>query len=229
MEAIVTAIENDVTFLEPTAADESVIGLVHSQFHIDQIRSEGLYEIAALAAGGAIAAVETGLRDPSFGLIRPPEHHASSDSCRGFYFFNNMAVAIENLMHQGKISTAFILDFDLHYGDGNVNILGNRRGVTILNPGAGDRVSYVVGVQNALENTPVDIIGVSAGFDSHKADWGGLLSTTNYYEMGQIVRTAAKRNQGGCFGILEGGYNHAELGQNVRAFLRGLAGSIFSE
>ncbi|MBW2368583.1 MAG: histone deacetylase family protein, partial [Deltaproteobacteria bacterium] len=96
-------------------------------------------------------------------------------------------------------------------------------GVTILNPEAGDRASYVAEVQETLENTPVDIIGVSAGFDNHKADWGGLLSTENYHEIGQMVRTAAERNHGGCFGILEGGYNHAVLGQNVQAFLRGLS------
>jgi len=28
----------------------------------------------------------------------------------------------------------------------------------------------------------------------------------------------------GCFGILEGGYNHQVLGRNVRAFLHGLRG-----
>ena len=40
--------------------------------------------------------------------------------------------------------------------------------------------------------------------------------------MGKLVRETAIRNKGGCFGILEGGYNHAVLGKNVWAFIKGL-------
>jgi len=40
--------------------------------------------------------------------------------------------------------------------------------------------------------------------------------------MGKMVKEAAKRNQGGCFAILEGGYNHRVLGQNVLALLEGM-------
>ncbi len=53
-------------------------------------------------------------------------------------------------------------------------------------------------------------------------DWGGLLTTGDYREMGQMVREAARKNGGGCFGLLEGGYNHRVLGGNVLAFLEGM-------
>ncbi|HCF50856.1 MAG TPA: acetylpolyamine aminohydrolase, partial [Syntrophomonas sp.] len=53
---------------------------------------------------------------------------------------------------------------------------------------------------------------------------GGLLKTEDYTTMGRLMREAARRNRGGCFGILEGGYNHAVLGQNVLAFIEGLGG-----
>ena len=79
-------------------------------------------------------------------------------------------------------------------------------------------------VERTLANVSFDIIGVSAGFDNHRDDWGGLLATEDYETMGRMVRQAAERNQAGCFGILEGGYNHAVLGRNVRAFLRGMGG-----
>jgi acetoin utilization deacetylase AcuC-like enzyme len=39
-----------------------------------------------------------------------------------------------------------------------------------------------------------------------------------------LLKTAAQRNRGSCFGILEGGYNHEVLGQNVLAFVEGLGG-----
>jgi hypothetical protein len=95
--------------------------------HIEYVRQEGLYDIAALAAGGAIQAARLGLETPTFGAIRPPGHHASRDSCWGFCYFNNMAVALLTLKDEGLIETATILDFDLHYGDGNVNILDHRK------------------------------------------------------------------------------------------------------
>ena len=55
------------------------------------------------------------------------------------------------------------------------------------------------------------------------ADWGGLLNTEDYEEIGYRVRSAADRNEGGCFGILEGGYNHDVLGENVLALIQGMA------
>lgn len=67
-----------------------------------------------------------------------------------------------------------------------------------------------------------DIIGISAGFDNHERDWGGTLKTEDYYEIGRLVRKASIRAQGGCFAILEGGYNHEVLGHNVLALIEGL-------
>ena len=66
------------------------------------------------------------------------------------------------------------------------------------------------------------MIAASAGFDNHEADWGGLLKTEDYTFMGRLMRETAYRNKGGCFGILEGGYNHSVLGKNVLAFINGL-------
>ena len=56
-------------------------------------------------------------------------------------------------------------------------------------------------VMNAL---PADIIGISAGFDHHIHDWGGLLFTRDYYAMGKMVANSAREGNGGCFAILEG-------------------------
>ncbi len=63
---------------------------------------------------------------------------------------------------------------------------------------------------------------MSAGFDNHVADWGGLLATDDYRTMGRLVRRAALRSKGGCFAVLEGGYNHEVLGGNVLAFIEGM-------
>lgn len=222
MEVVVDTIAPHVDLYSFPPAAESDLLAVHPKDHIERIRHQGLYDVAALAAGGAIQAAETGMVEPSFGLIRPPGHHASANSCWGFCFFNNMAISLYRLRSTGRIETAFILDFDLHYGDGNVNILDHEPWVDILNPESRDRQSYLNDVKNALETTTADVIAVSAGFDNHVKDWGGLLTTADYRTMGVWARKAASRNNGGCYGILEGGYNHEVLGGNVLAFLRGL-------
>lgn len=223
IEAIVAAIEGHVAFVTAEPAEEEQIAAVHTPAHIERVRLNGLYDIAALAAGGAVQAASVGLSEPCFALIRPPGHHASAGSAWGFCHFNNMAVALQAMKHAGRIQTAYVLDFDLHYGDGTVNILEHRGYVGIHNPGAHERKAYLWEVAEELSRCRADIIGVSAGFDNHRQDWGGLLTTEDYFELGRMVREAARRNRAGCFAILEGGYNPYVLGKNVLAFINGLS------
>jgi acetoin utilization deacetylase AcuC-like enzyme len=224
IEAIVETIEPHVEFVPAEPALRQDIAAVHTEMHIQQVENQGLYEIAALAAGGAIQAAQIGLSEPCFGLTRPPGHHASAASAWGFCYFNNMAVALEALRRQNKIESACVLDIDLHFGDGTVNILGKRNWSTVINVEVDSRSHYLQKVEEAMKNCRADLIGISAGFDNHVADWGGLLHTEDYEEIGYRVRSAADRNGGGCFAILEGGYNHEVLGENVLALIQSMAG-----
>ena len=226
MEAIVEVIKDDVEFIPAVPAAEEDITMVHDNVHIDAVRHEGLYSIAALAAGGAIQAAALGFEEPSFGLIRPPGHHASSGSAWGFCYFNNIAIALAVLKKQKKIQTAYVLDIDLHYGDGTVNILEGKKWVTVHNVGAGTRNAYLDEITREMERCQADVIGISAGFDNHQEDWGGLLLTGDYQEIGKMIRKTAIRLGSGCFGILEGGYNHQVLGVNVRALIEGLSDDL---
>jgi acetoin utilization deacetylase AcuC-like enzyme len=222
IEAVVKAIRDRVTFIDATPAGEEDIAAVHTPSQIQGVAREGIYTIAALAAGGAIQSAEIGLKEPCFALIRPPGHHASAGNAWGFCYFNNMAIALEKLKRENRINKAFVLDIDLHFGDGTVNILEGSGYVSIYNPVASYPEEYLKNVKSRLFSEKVDIIGVSAGFDNHAEDWGGLLSTADYTEIGRMVREASKKNRGGCFAILEGGYNHSVLGQNVMAFIEGM-------
>lgn len=223
MEAVVAAIRDQARFIEAKPATEADITAVHTPAHVARVREKGLYDISALAAGAAIQAAEIGLTEPCFALIRPPGHHASADSSWGFCYFNNMAVALTAMKRRKKIQSAFVLDFDLHYGDGNVNILGPEPWVTLHNPESRERHEYVRNVAQVLSGVTADIIGISAGFDHHRQDWGGLLETDDYYRMGFLVRETANRAGGGCFALLEGGYNHPILGESVAALLAGMS------
>jgi len=70
------------------------------------------------------------------------------------------------------ISMALVLDIDLHFGDGTVNI---------HNPSERSREQYLYQVGHILSGVEVDLIGISAGFDNHIDDWGGLLETEDYF------------------------------------------------
>ena len=224
LEPVVEMIKSHVEFVEAKPATETQLEFVHPKTHIRRIKHLGLFDIAALAAGGAIQAATVGMTEPCFGLVRPPGHHASADSCWGFCYFNNMAIALESLKRTNAIQSAYVLDIDLHYGDGTVNILGSRQYATVHNVEASTRKAYLDEVSTRLSHCDADIIGISAGFDNHRDDWGGLLTTKDYQKIGQIVGEIARRNDSGCFAVLEGGYNHDILGENVLALIDGLAG-----
>ena len=168
VESILTAIGNRFKFIQPEPASEEQILMVHTPEMIERAQRKGLFSIAALAAGGAIKAARIGLTEPAFALIRPPGHHASRDIAWGYCYFNNMAIALTALKKEGAVQTALVLDIDLHFGDGTVNILGEKPWATVVNPNKeGTRESYLDEVAQTLSNTEVDIIGVSAGFDLH--------------------------------------------------------------
>jgi len=95
--------------------------------------------------------------------------------------------------------------------------------VTVVNVEGHRRSRYLQEVEEVMKNCRVDLIGIFAAFDNHAEDWSGLLCTEDYEEIGYRVRLAADRNGGGCFAILEGGYNPKVLGENVLAPMQGMA------
>jgi acetoin utilization deacetylase AcuC-like enzyme len=224
MQSILNVISEDYEFLEPTLANEEDIIAIHTLSHINYVKRIGLYNISSLAAGGAIQAAFIGLKEPCFALIRPPGHHASAERSWGFCYFNNMAISLERLKREKAINRAFVLDIDLHFGDGTVNIFRKKDYVAIFNVSSNNRESYLKAVAKELGEQQSDIIGISAGFDNHKDDWGGLLETQDYTTIGEMVRETCETKRCGCFAILEGGYNHQVLGHNVTALLQGMAG-----
>jgi acetoin utilization deacetylase AcuC-like enzyme len=227
MESIVKALEKDFEFVEPVPASERDLERVHGRSHIQYVKGDSLvYEIGCLAAGGAILAAEMAFENqPAFGLIRPPGHHASSHSCWGFCYFNNIAIAIKKLLSEEKIKGALILDFDLHFGDGTANTFSGSQSVSYFHPEGTRREGFLEEVKQCLQTEkPYDIIAISTGFDRHEEDWGGLLKTEDYFTIGKWAKEASlERCQGRRFGVLEGGYNHSVLGINVRSLLQGLS------
>jgi acetoin utilization deacetylase AcuC-like enzyme len=227
IKAIFDALPPRTAFLTPEPAAPEDLLLVHTPRLLQSMTNQPeVYEIALLAAGGAILTAATALAGaPAFGLLRPPGHHASPDSHWGFCFFNNMAIAIEQLRRQGLIQRALILDIDLHFGDGTDRFFSRIPEVEVINIESSRRDQFLSEVQQALKvSRAVDIIGVSAGFDTYVKDWGGILQTDDYQQIGLWVKQAALTDcQGRRFALLEGGYYLPDLGKNCLAFLNGLA------
>jgi len=215
-------------FIEPKPATKEDILRAHTERHYNYInRDPLLFELASLSAGGAILAAEEAYEGKStFAVIRPPGHHASADSCWGFCYLNNISISLLKLFSEGKINSAFVLDFDLHTGDGNINILTFRNDdfkVKILNPNSSGRVNYLKEVQNYMEELEnVDIFVASAGFDQGIEDWGHLLYPEDYTDLGELMKTySEKLCEGRRYALLEGGYNHDVLPKNANSFYQG--------
>ncbi|MFW9974015.1 MAG: histone deacetylase family protein [Candidatus Thorarchaeota archaeon] len=224
----------DYEFVEARAATEEEILRAHGTRLLDSVKHDYdstkpglLYKMATLAAGGAIMTGEIAVEgEPAFGLIRPPGHHASRDSYWGFCYFCNVAVSLLHLRAKGLIESAYILDFDLHTGDGNINILGDDSKFVIHNPSGNGDDQFLKDIKRSFDSAPeVDIIVASAGFDQYEDDWGGNISTNAFRKIGRMMHDfAEERCEGRRYGLLEGGYNYADLGKNVLAFCDGLRG-----
>lgn len=227
MESIMDLVlmQRDYSMLKPTAAQIEDVLRAHTEGHVNRVREdEKLFRMALLSAGGAISAAEIAFDgEPAFACIRPPGHHASRASYWGFCYFNNMGIALLKLRLEGKIKGAFVLDFDAHKGDGTIDVLSECPEIEILNPVSGDREVYLAEIEERLNKIDgIDIIAVSAGFDSYEKDLGKKLKTFDFYLIGLLLKKSSKRLcNGRRFAILEGGYYLEDLGKNVLAFCQG--------
>ncbi len=123
--------------LRPRAATEEELALVHTQAHIAGIKAlsegygadagaltpmgRGSYEIAALAVGGVMAAVDAVLAGEvrnAYALTRPPGHHALADLAMGFCLFANIAIAVKRAQREGRVARVAVVDWDVHHGNG---------------------------------------------------------------------------------------------------------------
>jgi acetoin utilization deacetylase AcuC-like enzyme len=126
-------------------AQESQLRLVHSAGHVERIKELALagggaidadtfvgepsYRAALHAAGGACemtAALMKGEATVGFCGVRPSGHHAEADRAMGFCLFNNVAIAAEHAIRELGAKRVFILDWDVHHGNGTAEAFRRR-------------------------------------------------------------------------------------------------------
>jgi acetoin utilization deacetylase AcuC-like enzyme len=136
---------------EAPAAEERELELIHSAEHVGSIRELGLsgggavdadtfvgeasYRAALHAAGGACAmtrALLSGGDKGGFCALRPSGHHAEPGRAMGFCLFNNVAVAAELAVRELGAERVFVLDWDVHHGNGTAEAFRRRADVLFV-------------------------------------------------------------------------------------------------
>lgn len=165
-----TGMWNNLQHLLIDSAPTEIIRLVHSSQHLkfikdrcDQAGESGSvfldqgdtpvslnsYDVALLAVGGVTAAVDavcSGVLTNAFCAVRPPGHHAETNTPMGFCLFNNVAIAARYAQEKFNVRSVAIIDWDVHHGNGSQEIFYNDPSVFFISlhqypfyPGTGAR------------------------------------------------------------------------------------------
>ena len=256
-----------ITVLEPREATNTELERIHDADYIarvaatagrtvafdpDTYTSPQSHEIARLAAGAAVQAVDRVLDGPAgsraLALVRPPGHHAERNRAMGFCFFNNIAIAAAHARARGLARVA-IVDYDVHHGNGTQWAFYDDPSVLFVSshqypyyPGTGFTVNLPIeagGTSGDYETlyaslvVPVvrqfspQLLLVSAGFDAHADDpLGGMrVSSAQFGRLTAMLAALADECCGGrVVAISEGGYDLVALRESATAAARVLAG-----
>ena len=183
--------------LEAPIVSDAVLERVHSPTHVDAIRKlaaagggpidedtfvgEASFRAAQYAAGGACQMVERLLSGPqrvAFSGVRPAGHHAERDRAMGFCLFNNVAIAAESAIAEHGLERVFVLDWDVHHGNGTAEIFRRRADVLFASihqigiyPGTGLLTEQAPGWARATRSTSRSTRDRRAGSGSRS--WSG--------------------------------------------------------
>jgi acetoin utilization deacetylase AcuC-like enzyme len=213
-----TGLLKELKTAQTRPAPRQALARVHSETYLraldDLSPTQGLVSVdpdttlnpfslnAARQASGsllqAVEAVTSGEADRAFCAVRPPGHHAEAGAAMGFCFYNSIAVGAAHALTLPGIDRVAILDFDVHHGNGSVDIFKDRDEVLVCSsfqhPYYPHRYADIergniintplpAGSSGALFRTRIEedwwpalarhqpqLILVSAGFDAHRDD-----------------------------------------------------------
>lgn len=139
--------------LTPTPADLDLVHAVHSPVYTQELRhitrsinqvillnpdtyaGPASFEIALLAAGGAVSAVDSvlaGQAANALAVVRPPGHHATAANPMGFCLLANVALAAHHARRAFGLERILIVDYDVHHGNGTQDAFYDDPGVLFI-------------------------------------------------------------------------------------------------
>ncbi len=142
-----------LTCIDPAPASDEAVLRVHDPAYLERIRATAArgggnigavaathigangFDLAMLAAGGAMAAVDAVLQGRvgnAYVLMRPPGHHAERAEGKGFCVFNNAAVAARHAQAVHGLKRIALLDWDAHHGNGAQQIFWDDASVLAM-------------------------------------------------------------------------------------------------
>lgn len=135
-------------FVNPTAASDDDVALVHHRNYIRKLQtgklsyleilrleipySPELIHAVWLCAGGSILAGRLALEDSVAANVGGGFHHAYPDHGEGFCVLHDVAIAIRRLQKDKVIERATIVDCDVHQGNGTAAIFRGDHSVFTL-------------------------------------------------------------------------------------------------
>ena len=146
----------------------------------DTLVSPGSLEAALRGVGGCTAAVDAvlgGEAKTAFVAMRPPGHHAETETAMGFCLFGNAAIAAKRALDYHGLSRVAVLDFDVHHGNGTQDLLWDEPRTLFcsshqmpLFPGTGS--AHETGAHSNVINTP--LAPMTGGAEMRRA-WGDTI------------------------------------------------------
>ena len=88
--------------------------------------SSGSLTAAYRAAGGVLRAIDlvlSGEAKNAFVAVRPPGHHAETQTAMGFCLFGNIALGAKHALDFHGLKRVAVIDFDVHHGNGTQELL----------------------------------------------------------------------------------------------------------
>ena len=222
VESIINVLKKkkDLIWEKPGVVPEKILNLTHTEDYIknlknsfpkkginfldgDTVVSPGSKEAVFDAAGSTIKAID-GIQNKKFTnafcVVRPPGHHAEKNKAMGFCCLSNAGIATNYLINKYNYKRIACVDFDVHWGNGNYNVLYDNKNSLYISthqypfyPGGG--TDNDKGKFNNSLNIPLpagtnsekyfnaydrvidrlieykpDFLIFSAGFDAHKDD-----------------------------------------------------------
>ena len=212
--------KKNLIWQKPDGVPDNILELTHSKDYLNMIKksfpkeglnfldgdtviSPGSKKAVYDAAGSVIKAIdgiENGQFKNAFCVARPPGHHAEKNKAMGFCVINQAGVALNYLVNKFKYKKIACVDFDVHWGNGNYDVMRNNKNALYISthqypfyPGGGTdkdkgnfdnslNIPLPAGtnseqyfnafnrVLDRLINFKPDFLLFSAGFDAHKDD-----------------------------------------------------------